>query len=98
MGADASAPTISIEVSYAEADRQRTVPLEVPIGTTAREAAQRAGLTRYFPKLNAATAPLGVWGRRVDDAAALANGDRVEIYRPLRASAREQRRERARRG
>ncbi|MEM1262729.1 MAG: RnfH family protein [Pseudomonadota bacterium] len=90
--------TISIEVSYALPDCQRTVVLDVAVGTTARQAALSCGLTRYFPALDLAKVPLGIWGRSVDDDALVADGDRVELYRPLRASAREQRRERAKRG
>ncbi|MEM8984797.1 MAG: RnfH family protein [Pseudomonadota bacterium] len=90
-----AARTVSVEVSYALPDRQRIVTLVVPIGTTARQAALASRLRRYFPELDLAAVPLGVWGRRVADDTPLAEGDRVELYRPLRASARQQRRERA---
>jgi putative ubiquitin-RnfH superfamily antitoxin RatB of RatAB toxin-antitoxin module len=39
----------------------------------------------------------GIYGRRVTLDTKLADGDRVEIYRPLRADPKEARRQRARR-
>lgn len=40
--------------------------------------------------------PCGVWGKRVAEDYVLRAGDRVEIYRPLRADPKEARRRRAR--
>ena len=39
---------------------------------------------------------VGIFGRRVPPATRLADGDRVEIYRPLALDPKEQRRRRAR--
>jgi putative ubiquitin-RnfH superfamily antitoxin RatB of RatAB toxin-antitoxin module len=43
-------------------------------------------------------APIGIFGALCDRNALLRDGDRVEIYRPLRADPKESRRERARAG
>lgn len=89
--------TIHVEVAYALPDKQRIVALELPEGTTVREAALQSGLDKQFPGLDLSTADLGVFGKLVSkpDAQALADGDRVEIYRPLIADPKEVRKQRA---
>ncbi|QOR40500.1 RnfH family protein [Billgrantia diversa] len=85
MGADMG---LAVEVVFALPDRQRIVALEVPEGTTARQAVALAGLDRLFPEVPAATfaeADLGIFGKllRDPDVQRLRAGDRVEVYRPL---------------
>lgn len=88
---------VKIEVAYALADRQRLLSLEVPVGTSVREAAMRSGMDRYFPGLDLASAPLGIFGKAVPkpEARAVEAGERVEIYRPLIADPKEVRKQRA---
>lgn len=83
---------ISIEVAYAERKRQFLEALEVAPGTTAAEALARCSLGRQFPHLDLSSAPLGVWGRKVARDHRLADGDRLEVYRPLAMDPREARR------
>lgn len=57
--------------------------LRLPAGYTAREAL----LTSEFHRRGSALTPslvLGVWGHRVDGSHRLQDGDRLELYRPLR--------------
>lgn len=89
---------ITIEVAHARPEQQRIVQLRVPAGTTARDAARQSELTRWFPALDLATAPLGVFGERVGDGQVLAPGARVELYRPLQTDPRTARRAAAERG
>ena len=93
----ADGPLIRIEVAYALPDRQFLVPLAVPEGTSAYEALLRSGLLEQVAGLDLAAAPIGIFGRKLEDPrrAVLADGDRVEIYRPLRADPMESRRKRA---
>ena len=86
-----------VAVVYAERERQELVELEVPVGTTAREAVERSGIRARWPRL-AADAPLGIHGRAVADSQPLAAGDRVEIYRGLPEDPKETRRRLAREG
>lgn len=88
---------IRVEVAYARAERQRLVELHVPAGTTAQEAVDRAGLAADFPELASSDPDLGIFARPVTADTVLSDGDRVEIYRPLRVDPKAQRRERARR-
>ena len=51
---------LDIEVAYALADKQKIVQLQVPAGTTVRQAALQSGLERDFPGLDLANSPLGL--------------------------------------
>ncbi|WP_372758867.1 RnfH family protein [Litorivivens sp.] len=88
---------IHVEVVYATPDKQQIVALELPAGTTVREAALKSGLDRQFDGLDLSTADLGVFGKAVPKAESveLQSGDRVEIYRPLIADPKEVRKQRA---
>ena len=81
---------IDVEVAYADADKQVIVPLQVPVG-----AVRRSGLAEQFPDMDPNTAAIGVFGIPVSPCAPLAQGDRVEIYRPLQVDPKEARRQRA---
>lgn len=87
---------IPVEVAYALPERQLIVPLDVVRGTTALEAAQQSGIEQEFPGLviDAGT-KLGIFGQAVPPQQALNPGDRVEIYRPLKADPKAARKARA---
>lgn len=80
---------LRVEVVRALPGRAERVRLALEPGATVAMALRAAG--------HAADIPAGLYGRRVSPDAPLADGDRVEIYRPLRADPREARRARARR-
>ena len=86
---------ISIEVACALPDRQVVEALHVPVGCTAREAVQHSGIASAFPLLDIAQMTLGIYSRIVSDDYVLAEGDRVELYRPLLLDPKEARRQRA---
>ena len=88
---------IAVEVVYALADKQKLLRIAVPEGTTVREAALRSGMDGFFPGLDLATAPLGIFGKAVPkpNERAVEEGERVEIYRPLIADPKEVRKQRA---
>ena len=86
---------IPVEVAYALPEKQEIVMLEVMPGTTAREAAEQSNITRHFPELELTGAKLGIFGKVVKDDQVLHAGDRVEIYRPLKADPKEVRKKRA---
>ena len=85
-----------ISVVYALPGRQAVRALELPEGSTLAAALQQCGLERDFPELDLATATVGVYGRIMPRHTVLQAGDRIEIYRELRAEPREMRRKRAR--
>jgi uncharacterized protein len=88
--------TIHVEVAYATPDRQWLIGLDAPAGTTAGEAIRLSGLLEELPGLD--TASVGIFGEHVEPGRELEDGDRVEIYRPLIADPREERRAAARSG
>lgn len=89
--------SIGIEVAYALAQRQKILRLQVPLGTTVRQAAVLSAIDKYFPGLDLATCALGVFGKTVSQASErlVREGERVEIYRPLLADPKEVRKQRA---
>lgn len=86
---------IRVEVVYALPDGAESVEVRLPAGATAADAVSASGLARRHPGI--ALEAIGVFGRRVSPQTPLADGDRVEIYRPLALDPKEARRRRARR-
>jgi len=78
---------LRVEVVRALPGRQEIVAVELEQGATVRAALLAAGMPL--------DQPVGIFGRRAALDARLADGDRVEIYRPLRADPKEARRRRA---
>jgi len=88
---------IAVEVVCAEPGQAWRVALRLPVGSTALAAAEASGLAARMPGGVIDPDGLAVFGRAVHAGAALADGDRLELLRPLRADPRQQRRERAKR-
>ncbi|MEO7068175.1 MAG: RnfH family protein [Rhodanobacter sp.] len=88
--------TMSVEVLYADADRQILRCVEVPVGATARQAVDASGIVGLIPSGAFDETRLGIFSQRVPAQQVLRAGDRVEIYRPLALDPMEARRQRAR--
>jgi putative ubiquitin-RnfH superfamily antitoxin RatB of RatAB toxin-antitoxin module len=86
---------ISVTVVYALPDAATEVALRLPEGATVADAIARSGLAAGEGAAAAAGAPVGIFGKRSRRDAILADGDRVEIYRPLQADPKQRRRRRA---
>jgi uncharacterized protein len=84
---------VSISVVYALADRQHVVKLNVPKGTTVAEALERSNLLEQFTNLRAAPPSCAIYGRIVALSQIVADGDRIEILRPLLIDPKEHRRQ-----
>jgi hypothetical protein len=89
---------ITVEVAYAKSDEQRIFELQVPPGTTARDAVEQSGVGEHFPEIDLENLKLGIFGKVAKPDVALQAGDRVEIYRPLIADPKEQRKKKAAEG
>ena len=87
-----------IEVAYATPERQKIVECEVEAGTSLRDAVKSSTILEYFPEIAVETCDLGIFGKLVAPQYELAEGDRIEIYRPLIADPKEIRRQRAEMG
>lgn len=88
---------IRVEVAYARPDRQEIVPVTVPEGTTALEAVKLSGIADIFPEVDPDSSDMGIFGKVVKDPGAheLREGDRVELYRPLKIDPKQARLNRA---
>lgn len=86
---------LNVEVAFARPERQTLRIVKLPPGSTAADAVEVSGILDRHPEIDWPGAPLGVFGRRVAADQPLHDGDRVEIYRPLTADPKEQRRRRA---
>lgn len=86
---------LPVEVVYAIPGEQRVVKLEVPAGTTLREVIERSGVLARHRQLDLDTTPVGIHGCLRALTEPVSAHDRVEIYRPLIADPKAQRRARA---
>lgn len=91
------AETIKVEVAYALPHEQALIAIDVPVGTTMFEAAQKSHIAERFPEIDLESADMGVFGKveRRPKERELQDGERVEIYRPLIADPKEVRKRRA---
>jgi len=85
----------TVEVAYALPQKQSIIALTVMAGTTAMEAVSQSGITQQYPEILQQPLVLGIFGKKIAPTTLLKAMDRVEIYRPLLANAKEARRQRA---
>jgi putative ubiquitin-RnfH superfamily antitoxin RatB of RatAB toxin-antitoxin module len=86
---------IVVEVAYALPDEQVLLALQVPAGTTLRQAVELSGIRTRYPEIDLERSPVGIFGRIANHDDVLRNADRIEIYRPLVADPKDTRRRRA---
>lgn len=72
-----------VSVAYADPSQQLWLELEVPDGATAVSAIHQSGILDLCPDIQIEQQKIGVFGKFVNLDAALVDGDRVEIYRPI---------------
>jgi putative ubiquitin-RnfH superfamily antitoxin RatB of RatAB toxin-antitoxin module len=89
---------IAVQVVYARPESQRIYTVRLPLGATVADAIHASGLLQEHPSFDLGAHRLGIFGRIVAADRMLGDGDRVEIYRPLKADPKEARRKRAGRG
>lgn len=82
---------LEIEVCYAQPGSQVLLKVQVPPGTSLREAVERSGIRVQCPQIDPTHVAMGVYGRLRDPAETVSAGDRIEIYRPLAADPKAQR-------
>jgi hypothetical protein len=84
---------LSVTVVYSpRAGEVDEVPLNLPRGTSVRDALAASGLAQRYPAVQFATLRTGVWGKLREPGDLLRDQDRVEIYRPLKVDPKEARR------
>lgn len=85
---------IRVEVAYAEPERQWLLRVELAEGASAADAITACGIEREAG-IDASAMSIGIWSKPVQSSRVLRDGDRVELYRPLKADPKESRRRRA---
>ena len=96
-GADVPASTVRVAIACSPvAGHAFEMTLTLPAPATALDAIRASGLFERHPELGLGEPLIGIWGRACALEAVLADGDRVEIYRPLTMDPNEARRLRAR--
>ena len=90
--------TIIVEVAYAVPEKQVIRAVNVERGTTIGDAIEQSGILLEFPELDIEHSDVGIFGKVATMTTVLNEGDRVEIYRPLKADPKEVRRKRAAEG
>ncbi|MDJ0863734.1 MAG: RnfH family protein [Gammaproteobacteria bacterium] len=76
---------MNVGVAYADKFKKVWLKLEVPDGSTVREAIERSGLLAQFPEIDLDSQRVGIFGKLTRLTAKVAEGDRVEIYRDITA-------------
>ena len=99
MSEQATEPrVIRVEVVYAKGPQQALLSVDLPEGQTVKDAIERSGILGRFPDIDLAVNKIGIFGKVTTLDNTLADGDRVEIYRPLIADPKEARKKRAAEG
>lgn len=76
---------MNVGICYAKAARQLWINIEVPDDATVRDAIELSGVLEKFPEIDLKDQKVGIFGKLTKLDAKLAEGDRVEIYRPITA-------------
>ena len=96
MPEQANPGSIAVEVAYAEPARQFLRRVELGAGATVADAIEASGIGREFG-IGTSELATGIWSKPVARDAPLRDGDRVELYRPLKVDPKDSRRRRAER-
>jgi hypothetical protein len=86
---------LNVRVALALPARQQVIALQLEEGATVADALHAAKAQEFFG-IEIGRLSCGIWGKACAMDAKLRDGDRVEVYRPLRADPKAMRRERAR--
>jgi putative ubiquitin-RnfH superfamily antitoxin RatB of RatAB toxin-antitoxin module len=87
--------TLRVTVVYADPARQFVRELQLAAGATVADAIEASGVAAELSLAESDLQSVGIFSRHVDGTTALRDGDRVEIYRPLKIDPKDARRKRA---
>ncbi|AUC54697.1 RnfH family protein [Sagittula sp. P11] len=78
---------MNVGVAYAKPTAQIWRNIDVPEGATVRDVIERSGLLEQFPEIDLGVNRVGIFGAVAKLDKPVAEGDRVEIYRPIHPDA-----------
>ena len=81
-----------VELAYVEPAREVLIGFDARDRSTVLECVEQSGLFDLVPALRDARLGFAVFGRRVEPADVLSEGDRIEVLRPLEIDPKEARR------
>lgn len=87
---------MKVSVVFAEASNVFDAELSLLAGATVRDAIEESRIREHRPEVEIRADRIGIFSRKVAFDTPLHDGDRVEIYRPLKVDPKEARRKRAR--
>ncbi|MEY2823772.1 MAG: hypothetical protein RLZ64_310 [Pseudomonadota bacterium] len=86
---------LKVQVCYALPGQTFLKDLQLEPGATIAQAIEASGVLAQFPDIDLSQQRVGIFGKLKATDTGLREGDRIEIYRPLRADPKETRRRRA---
>ena len=90
-----SAEYLEVQVIYAMPEDAIIMPVQIQRGSTVRMAIEKSRILEKIPEINLENNKIGIFSKTTDLETVLTDGDRIEIYRPLKADPKEARRSRA---
>jgi hypothetical protein len=76
---------MNVGIAYANKKKQVWLKLEVPDGSTVRDAINHSGILKQFPEIDLENQKVGIFGKLSKLDAVIEDGARIEIYRPITA-------------
>ena len=76
---------MNVGVAYADRFKQIWLKLEIPDGSTVRDAIEHSGILNQFPDIDLGKQKVGIFGKLTKLDAKVEEGTRVEIYREITA-------------
>jgi len=77
---------MNVTVVYVEGSKKLLQKLNLPEALSVKEAIERSDLHRKFPHIDITATKVGIFGKVTKLDAAICEGDRIEIYRPIVAN------------
>lgn len=85
---------VNVQVCYADLLRQHFIDLQIAPGASLLDAIRSSGVLKLVPEIDLSVWRVGIFGKLKTLDTQVKEGDRVEIYRPLKADPMESRRRR----
>ncbi|SEH26072.1 RnfH family protein [Magnetospirillum fulvum] len=76
---------MKVGVVYATPARQSWLTIDVPDGSTVKDAIEKSGILRQFPEIDLDAQKVGIYGKATTLDAVVEDGARIEIYRQITA-------------
>jgi uncharacterized protein len=86
---------LTLTIVYGHPHQQTLITCAVAPGTTAREAIEQSGILALWPEIDRSNLNIGVFSKKVTADTLVKDGDRIELYRPLKIDPKEARKLRA---